>query len=85
MIGPLFCLMCVVAGFRECGLLDWLSGRVLGMASHARTVSLLFVILCFFCSMLLTNDVTLMADSTKLTGFDAKLYGVELPLVAWAQ
>lgn len=48
-------------GFRECGLLDWLSGRVLGMASHARTVSLLFVILCFFCSMLLTNDVTLMA------------------------
>jgi Na+/H+ antiporter NhaD/arsenite permease-like protein len=60
-IGTLFCLMCVVAGFRECGLLDWLSGRVLGMASHARTVSLLFVILCFFCSMLLTNDVTLMA------------------------
>ena len=48
-IGTLFCLMCVVAGFRECGLLDWLSGRVLGMASHARTVSLLFVILCFFC------------------------------------
>ena len=33
----------------------------------------------------LFNDVTLMAYSTKLTGFDAKLYGVELPLVAWAQ
>lgn len=33
----------------------------------------------------LFNDVTLMAYSTKLTGYDAKLYGIELPLVAWAE
>lgn len=33
----------------------------------------------------LFNDMTLMAYSTKLTGYDAKLYGIELPLVAWAQ
>lgn len=33
----------------------------------------------------LYNDVTLMAYSTKLTGYEAKLYGIELPLVAWAQ
>lgn len=32
----------------------------------------------------LFNDMTLMAYSTKLTGYDAKLYGIELPLVAWA-
>ena len=31
----------------------------------------------------LFNDMTLMAYSTKLTGYDAKLYGIELPLVAW--
>lgn len=33
----------------------------------------------------LFNDMTLMAYSTKLTGYEAKLYGIELPLVAWAQ
>lgn len=33
----------------------------------------------------LFNDMTLMAYSTKLTGYDAKLYGIELPLVAWKQ
>lgn len=33
----------------------------------------------------LFNDMTLMAYSTKLTGYDAKLYGIELPLVAWAE
>lgn len=33
----------------------------------------------------LYNDQTLMAYSTKLTGYEAKLYGIELPLVGWAQ
>lgn len=32
----------------------------------------------------LFNDVTLMAYSTKLTGYEAKLYGLELPQVEWA-
>lgn len=33
----------------------------------------------------LFNDMTLMAYSTKLEGYEAKLYGIELPLVAWAR
>lgn len=33
----------------------------------------------------LFNDKSLVAYSTKLTGYDAKLYGIELPQVAWAQ
>ncbi|MEM1485832.1 ABC transporter substrate-binding protein [Oscillospiraceae bacterium PP1C4] len=33
----------------------------------------------------LFNGITLMAYSTKLTGYDAKLYGLELPNVAWAK
>lgn len=33
----------------------------------------------------LFNDMTLMAYSTKLTGYQAKLYGLELPLVEWAE
>ena len=60
-LATLFCLMCVVAGFRKSGLLSWISRHVLRLARHARSVSLLFVLLCFFCAMLLTNDVCLMA------------------------
>ncbi len=33
----------------------------------------------------LFNDVTLMAYSKKLSGYQAKLYGLELPDVAWAE
>lgn len=33
----------------------------------------------------LFNDMTLMAYNTKLTGYEAKLYGIELPLVGWAE
>lgn len=33
----------------------------------------------------LFNDMTLMAYNTQLTGYEAKLYGIELPLVAWAE
>ena len=33
----------------------------------------------------LFNDKSLYVYSTKLTGYDAKLYGIELPQLAWAQ
>ncbi|WP_180270757.1 ABC transporter substrate-binding protein [Sporanaerobium hydrogeniformans] len=33
----------------------------------------------------LFNDTTLMAYSTKLTGYEAKLYGIELPQVTWSE
>lgn len=33
----------------------------------------------------LFNDKSLYVYSTKLTGYDAKLYGIELPKLAWAQ
>ncbi len=32
----------------------------------------------------LFNDMTLIAYSTKLSGYEARPYGIELPLVAWA-
>ena len=32
----------------------------------------------------LYNDQTVIAYSKRLTGYDAKLYGIDLPLVAWA-
>lgn len=60
-LGTLFCLMCVVAGFRRCGLLDAVSHRLLASARSLRGISLLLVCLCFVSSMLLTNDVALIA------------------------
>ncbi len=33
----------------------------------------------------LFNDMTLMAYNKKLSGYEAKLYGLDLPLVSWAE
>lgn len=35
--------------------------------------------------MPLYNDMTVIAYSTRLTGYDAKIYGLELPNIAWAE
>ncbi len=56
----LFCLMAVVAGFREAGVLSWLSRRASGTARDTRSLCRLLVLLCFFSSMLVTNDVALL-------------------------
>jgi Na+/H+ antiporter NhaD/arsenite permease-like protein len=57
----LFCLMAVVAGFRRTGLFDHLSRRFVSHAGNERMLYLFLVILCFFSSMLITNDVALIA------------------------
>lgn len=57
----LFCLMAVVSGFRDCGLFDLLAQRLLAGRKPFRTVCVLLVLLPFFCSMLVTNDVALLA------------------------
>ncbi len=57
----LFCLMAVVAGLRDCGLFELLAQRLLAGRKPFRTVCVLLVLLPFFCSMLVTNDVALLA------------------------
>ena len=57
----LFCLMAVVAGFRDCGLFELLAQRLLAGRRPFRAVCVLLVLLPFFCSMLVTNDVALLA------------------------
>lgn len=57
----LFCLMAVVAGVRDCGLFELLAQRLLAGRRPFRTVCVLLVLLPFFCSMLMTNDVALLA------------------------
>ncbi len=56
----LFCLMAVVAGFQECGMFSVLAQRLLSGRKPFRVICLLLVVLPFFSSMLVTNDVALI-------------------------
>ena len=56
----LFCLMVVVAGFRSLGVFERLGHTLLRRAGSLRSLSAVLVLLCFFCSMVITNDVTLI-------------------------
>lgn len=56
----LFCLMAVVAGLQECGVFAVLAQRLLAGERRMRFVTLALVLLPFFVSMLVTNDVALI-------------------------
>ena len=56
----LFCLMAVVAGFQSCGAFQWLAGRLLARGTGPRALAVILVLLPFFCSMAVTNDVALI-------------------------
>ena len=56
----LFCLMIVVAGLRQAGLFSRLAHRLCENVKSVRMIGLVLVLLCFFSSMLITNDVALL-------------------------
>ncbi len=56
----LFCLMAVVAGLGGLGVFRYLGERLLERIRSQRGIMLLLVFLCFFGSMLITNDVALI-------------------------
>ena len=56
----LFCLMAVVAGLQRYGLFTWLAKKMLSGKKQRRTLFLLLILLPFFSSMLVTNDVALI-------------------------
>ena len=56
----LFCLMLVVAGIRQTGAFTVICEAMLKKFRSIKTVGLVLVLLSFFMSMLLTNDVTLV-------------------------
>ncbi len=60
-IALLFCLMATVAGLRECGLFSWCAHRLLSRGGSIRSLVFILVMLPFFASMLVTNDVALIA------------------------
>ena len=56
----LFCLMTIVAGFRQLGIFDLLAVRLLQKGKGIYGVMAILMLLCFFMSMLITNDVALI-------------------------
>ena len=56
----LFCLMTVMAGLQEIGVFKLLAYRLLSVAKTTRSLYFVLTLLCFFSSMLITNDVALL-------------------------
>lgn len=56
----LFCLMLVVAGFKNLGIFQLLGEKLCSRVHTTRGLTFVLVNLCFFASMLITNDVSLI-------------------------
>lgn len=56
----LFCLMVVMAGLQKIGLFGYIAEKLLGKVQHMRGIVFILIMLCFFSSMLITNDVALI-------------------------
>lgn len=61
LIGVMFGFMAVIAGFSENNVFKVLSVRIAGLARDTRRLALVLVLTVFFTSMLVTNDVALIA------------------------
>ena len=81
----LFCLMALVQGLRESGVFSSFYQRVFHGAVSSRSLSRFFIFSCFFGSMLITNDVSLIIfvplAITTLT--EARCMGLFIPVVTW--
>ncbi len=56
----LFCLMIVVGGMQAVGVFEAIAGHMLKHIMNMRQLYVIMVSLCFFSSMLITNDVALI-------------------------
>lgn len=56
----LWCLMAVVAGIKGVGAFDWLTYQLLSRIKNGKVLSITFILLPFFSSMFVTNDVALI-------------------------
>lgn len=59
-LGLLLCLMTVMAGLQKCGLFDWLGEALLKRTHKVWQLCVVLIMLCFFLSMFITNDVALI-------------------------
>lgn len=56
----LFCLMTVMGGFGGLGIFEAIAAFLLKKTKNLRQLEFVLVFLCFFCSMFITNDVSLI-------------------------
>ena len=56
----LFCLMTVMVGFQKIGLFQYVAQKMLKRVKHIRSLAFVLIMLCFFSSMFITNDVALI-------------------------
>ena len=59
-LGILLSLMIIMAGLQKTGLFDSIGAKLLGKTGNTRQLAFILVFLCFFFSMLITNDVALI-------------------------
>ncbi len=59
-LGILFCLMAVMAGLQAIGLFREIAEKLLSKVHKLWQIVMILVMLCFFFSMLITNDVALI-------------------------
>lgn len=78
-IALLFCLMILVAGLRSKGVFTLMGHALLRRAGSLRALSAIMVLLCFFSSMIITNDVTLLTFVPftmlvfRMTGYEDRI------------
>lgn len=78
-LGLLFCLMAVMAGLNKLGIFKFIAEKMLSRVKSINGLSLILCILCFFSSMIITNDVALITfvpftvTALKLSGRMDKL------------
>jgi len=58
-LGILLSLMIIMTGLQNTGLFDAIGAKLLGKTKDTRQLAFILVFLCFFFSMLITNDVAL--------------------------
>ena len=59
-LGILFSLMALMAGFQSMGVFEEISRKLLNKVQNIRQLVVTLTILCFFFSMIITNDVSLI-------------------------
>lgn len=59
-LGLLFCLMAVMAGLNSMGVFKFIAEKMLSKVKSISGLSLILGLLCFFSSMVITNDVALI-------------------------
>lgn len=79
----LLCLMAVVAGLNAIGVFRWLTFQLLNRIYRGPVLSVILVLLPFFCAMLITNDVALLLFVPFTLGlfWQMGLHSVAIPVL----